>query len=291
MLKGKVAVITGAGNGLGRAHAIGMAAQGASIVVNDIGTSWDGFGTTGEAADLVVQEILKSGGSAVASYDSVAEEKGADAIIRRAIDEYGRIDILVNNAGIIRHENIDEITFENWDAVIKTHVYGTMFCTRAASRYMKRQRSGRIVSTSSHIGFGFPGQAAYSTAKEAITGFCRTAARELAPFGVTCNVIRPIAAWRGIPDERKSSAVEVNRPEEVSALVIYLVSETADDINGCFFEVFRGHVGIFMDPPAVEQVLHKDGSWTPEELSRIIPDTLTRGRSREVFPPTLPSMF
>ena len=292
MLKGKVAVITGAGSGLGRAHAFAMAAQGASVVVNDLGTSWDGFGTTSEAADLVVQEIQKSGGKAVASYDSVAEEKGADAIIQRAVDEYGRVDILVNNAGFLRHENIDEITFENWDGVLKTHVYGTMFCTRAASRHMKKQQYGRIVSTSSHIGFGFAGQSAYATAKEAITGFCRSAAREFAPHGITCNVIRPVAAWRGQPAANlKPGKMEKNSPAEISALVVYLVSEAANDINGCIFEVFRGHVGIFTDPPPVEQVVHKDGSWTPEELAGIIPNTLTRGRSREVFAQTFPGVF
>ena len=293
MLKGKVAVITGAGNGLGRAHSIAMAAQGASVVVNDLGTSWDGQGAASEAADLVVDTITKAGGNAVANYDSVASETGAENIIRTAVDTYGRLDILVNNAGIIRNQPLDEIETENWDAMIKTHLYGTMFCTRAASRIMKKQQYGRIISTSSHIGFGFPGQATYSAVKEGIVGFCRSVARELGKDGITCNVIRPIAAWRGTPPgvTRPNPKLEVNRPEDISPLVVYLVSEEADHINGCIFEVFHGHVGVFQDPPPVQQVIWKDGRWTPEELSTLMPKTLTKGRSREVYPPTLPDIF
>ncbi len=291
MLKGKVAVITGAGNGLGRAHAIEMAAQGASVVVNDLGTSWDGRGVSSEAADIVVQTIRRAGGAAIANYDSVALETGAEAIIKTALEQYGRIDILVNNAGIIRNQPLDKIQTEDFDAVVKTHLYGTMFCTRAACRSMKKQKYGRIISTSSHIGFGFPAQATYSAVKESIVGFCRSVARELGSDGITCNVIRPIAAWRGIPPEHALPAIEALRPEDISALVIYLASEQADHINGCIFEVFRGRVGIFVDPPPLQQILWKDGSWTPEELGQVIPKTLTKGRSREVYPPTLPDLF
>jgi multifunctional beta-oxidation protein len=291
MLKGKVAVITGAGNGLGRAHAIGMAAQGASVVVNDLGTSWDGRGKSSEAADLVVETIRRAGGTAAANYDSVASEAGAEAIVRTALEKYGRIDILVNNAGIIRNQPLDEIITEDFDAVVKTHLYGTMFCTRAACRIMKKQKYGRIISTSSHIGFGFPAQATYSAVKEGIVGFCRSVARELGKDGITCNVIRPIAAWRGMPPENALPAIEALRPEDVSSLVIYLAGEQADHINGCIFEVFRGRVGIFIDPPPLQQILWKDGSWTSEELAQVIPATLTKGRSREVFASTLPDLF
>jgi len=291
MLKGKVAVITGAGNGLGRAHAIGMAAQGASVVVNDLGTSWDGKGSARRVADEVVATIKKVGGNAIASYDSVAEEKGAENIIRTALDSFGTLDILVNNAGIIRNEPVDQIKTENWEKVVRTHLYGTMFCTRAAVRIMKKQHYGRIIATSSHIGFGFPGQATYAAVKEGIVGFCRSVARELAEEGITCNVIRPIAAWRGTPDENRNPKVEVHQPEDISPLVIYLASEAARDINGCIFEVFHGHVGIFIDPPPVAQVIKKDGMWAPEELAQVIPQTLTKGRSATNLPPTLPDMF
>jgi NAD(P)-dependent dehydrogenase (short-subunit alcohol dehydrogenase family) len=293
MLKGRVAVITGAGNGLGRADAIGFAAQGARVVVNDLGTSHDGHGASPGDADRVVEQIREAGGIAVANYASVTTEEGAKSIIQQAIDEFGRIDILINNAGIIRHQDIDAIITEDWDLTIKTHLYGMMYCTRAATAYMKKQNYGRILCTSSHIGFGFPCQASYSTVKEGIVGFARTVAQEMAKYGTTCNILRPIAVWRGPgpkmdnPDPRFMA----NKPEDVAALATYLVSEAADHINGCIFEVFHGHVGIFVEPPPVAKALDKNGSWTPEELMKAIPETLTAGRSREVFPFTLPDLF
>jgi NAD(P)-dependent dehydrogenase (short-subunit alcohol dehydrogenase family) len=286
MLQGRVAVITGAGNGLGRAYAIGMAAQGARIVVNDLGTSFDGEGASRDAADIVVKSIKQNGGDAIASYDSVATEEGAKKIIKTAIDKYGRIDILVNNAGIIRNNPIHEMRTEDWDAMIKVHLYGTYYCTHEATPMMKEQKYGRIINTSSHIGLGAMGGAAYSAAKEGITGFSRSVARDMAKYGVTCNVIRPIAAWRGA--KVKIKEFEERKPEDVAALVIYLASEAADHINGCIFEVFNGHVGIYDEPPPVKQVLWKNGHFTPEELAEMIPQTLTRGRSREAFPNVLP---
>jgi len=286
MLKGRVAVITGAGNGLGRAYATGMAAQGARVVVNDIGTSFDGEGTTRDAADAVVKTIKQNGGEAVANYDSVAEESGARNIIRTAIDKYGRIDILVNNAGIIRNNPVWEMRTADWDIMLKTHLFGTYYCTHEAAPIMKEQKYGRIMCTSSHIGLGSATGAAYSAAKEGITGLARSVARDMAPYGVTCNIIRPIAAWRGA--KVKLGEFEKNRPEDVAALVIYLASEGADHISGCIFEVFNGHVGKYEEPPPVKQVLWKQGHFTPEELARLIPETLTRGRTREEFPNVLP---
>ena len=291
MLRGRVAVVTGAGNGLGRAHAIGFAAQGARVVVNDLGTSHDGRGASRAEADAVVDQIRKAGGVASANYASVAVEDGAKSIVQQAIDEFGRIDILINNAGIIRHQDIDAIKTEDWDLTVKTHLYGMMYCTRAATAYMKKQNYGRILCTSSHIGFGFPGQATYSTVKEGIVGFARTVAREMAQYGTTCNVLRPIAVWRGPGPKVKNPVYEANQPEDVAALATYLVSEAADHINGCIFEVFHGHVGIFVEPAPVEKIIKKDGTWTAEELARVVPARLTAGRSRETFPFTLPDIF
>lgn len=291
MLEGRVAAITGAGNGLGRAYAISFAAQGASVVVNDLGTSHDGYGTSGKAADLVVDRIRKEGGVAVANYESVTGEEGAASIIGQAMDTFGRIDILVNNAGIIRNQPLDSISTTDWDLMLRTHLYGMMFCTRAAAPLMKQQQYGRILCTSSHIGLGFPGQATYSTVKEGIVGFARTVAREMAPHGTTCNILRPIAAWRGVSPEFRNPKVEVHKPEDVAALATYLASEAADSINGCIFEVFHGHVGIYAEPPEVERIIEKEGMWTAEELAEAIPKKLTPGRSRQVFPETLPGMF
>jgi NAD(P)-dependent dehydrogenase (short-subunit alcohol dehydrogenase family) len=282
LLEGKIAVVTGAGNGIGRAEAILLAKQGAKVVVNDIGTSAYGQGISHEPADAVVKEIKAAGNTAVACYDSVTTEKGAANIIQTAIDSFGRIDVLINNAGVVKDpHNIADIPSEDWEIIMKTHLYGTFYCTRAACALMRKQLYGRIINTSSHVGLGFNGFVSYAAAKEGIVGLTRVVARDMAEFGVTCNAIRPIAAWRGAVD--KNPKVEVNRPEDTAALVVYLASEQADHINGCIFEVWRGHVGLFTDPPPVQQVLKKEGAWTTEELAKAIPQTLTKDRSREKF--------
>jgi NAD(P)-dependent dehydrogenase (short-subunit alcohol dehydrogenase family) len=286
MLKGKVAVITGAGNGLGRAHALGMAAQGAKVVVNDIGTSFNGEGTSSNPADIVVQAIKKNGGDAVANYESVATEDGAKKIIKTALDKFGKIDILVNNAGIIRGSFIEDLNEKDWDRMIKVHLYGTYYCTRQAVPLMKAQKYGRIINTSSHNGLGMPGASAYSAAKEGITGFSRSIAREVAKFGITCNIIRPIAAWRGAVVKIKE--FEENKTEDVAVLVTYLASEGAANVNGCIFEVYNGHVGIFEDPPPVKQIVWKNGHFTPEELAEVMPQSLTRDKTADNFPNSLP---
>lgn len=308
LLKGRVAVVTGAGKGLGRAEAIALAARGAAVVVNDLGTAIDGSGASGDPANGVVDEIKKAGGTAVPSYDSVATPEGAENIIKKAVDNFGRIDILVNNAGFTRDRMVYNLTDDEWDAVIKTNLYGTFYCTRAASTVMRRQGYGRIINTSSHAGLGNMGQANYSAAKEGVVGFTRTVARDLGRYGVTCNVIRPLAGTRGFMDlvEKKGlkeawarmwgreeaekkvkQMLEVNQPEDVANLVVYLVSEAAGHINGCVFEVWHGHIGIYVDPPPVGQVLWKNGRWTPEELAEAMPETLTRGKTSEL-PPIIP---
>jgi 3-oxoacyl-[acyl-carrier protein] reductase len=283
--EGRVAVVTGAGNGIGRAEAVGLAKQGAKVVVNDIGTSYDGVGCSRSPADAVVKEIENAGNIAVACYESVATEEGAEKIIQTAIDNFGRIDVLINNAGLVREpQGIYEFALEDWEILLKTHLFGTFYCTRRATAFMKKQGYGRIINTASHVGLGWKGFAAYSAAKEGIVGFTRTVARDVAEFGITCNVIRPIAAWRGTKEHIPQ--VAVNRPEDVASLVVYLASEKADHINGCVFEVWRGHVGIYTEPPPVQNVLRKEGAWTTEELARVIPESLTKGRSREVFAAT-----
>ena len=266
LLEGRVAVVTGAGNGIGRAEAIGLATQGAKVVVNDIGTSYDGKGSSREPVDAVVKEITDAGNMAIPNYDSVAIEKGAESIIQTAIDSFGRIDVLINNAGVVRDpQEICDIESEDWDILLKTHLFGTFYTTRYACSFMKQQGYGRIINTSSHVGLGWKGFAAYAAAKEGIVGLTRTVARDMAEYGITCNAIRPIAAWRGTKE--KIPRVAINRPEDIASLVVYLASEQADHINGCIFEVWRGHVGIFVEPPSIQQVLSKEGNWTSEELA------------------------
>jgi 3-oxoacyl-[acyl-carrier protein] reductase len=286
MLEGKVAVVTGSGNGIGRAEAMGMAARGAKVVVNDIGTSYDGKGTSNSFADAVVKEIKNAGGTAIASYDSVATEKGAQGIIDTAVNNYGRIDVLVNNAGVVRDPNpVFEIPDDDWEIIIKTHLFGTFYCTRYACSFMKKQGYGRIINTSSHVGLGWKGFAAYGAAKEGIAGITRTVARDMAEFGVTCNAIRPLAAWRG--SKEITQRMSINRPEDVASLVIYLGSEKADNINGCIFEVWHSHIGMFTEPPIVKKVITKESGWTPEDLAKEMPRTLTKGLTRDLMPEVL----
>jgi len=283
MLKNRIAVITGAGNGIGRAHAIAMAGHGAKIVVNDIGTSTDGIGTSRSPADKVVAEIIEAGGEAVANYDTVATEHGATVIVDAAVEHFGRIDILVNNAGVIREpRDIDEVPVEDWDIVLKTHLYGMFFTSRRACSYMKKQQYGRIINTASHTAFGWRGFADYSAAKEGIVGLTRTVARDVAESGITVNAIRPIAAWRGTKEN--IPRVAVNRPEDVASLAVFLASEPAGDINGQIFEVWKGHVGIFVDPPPVKDIVRNKKGWKPEELAEIIPRTLAKGLTATDFP-------
>jgi len=286
LLEGRVAVVTGSGNGIGRAEAKGMAARGAKVVVNDIGTSYDGKGTSRSFADAVVKDIQNAGGTAVASYDSVATEKGAEGIINTAIKNFGRIDILVNNAGVV-HDPLPvfDISNDQWEIIIKTHLYGTFYCTRYACSFMSKQKYGRIINTSSHVGLGWKGFAAYGAAKEGIAGLTRTVARDMAEYNVTCNAIRPLAAWRGSKEVLPRMAL--NRPEDVASLVIYLASEKANRINGCIFEVWHGHVGIFNEPPFVEKVINKTDGWTTEELARELPRTLTKGFTGDLVPTAL----
>ncbi len=308
LLKGRVAVVTGAGKGLGRAEAIGLAAQGATVVVNDLGTATDGSGASRGPADEAVEEIKGAGGTAVPSYDSVATKDGAESIIKAAIDNFGRIDVLVNNAGFTRDRMVYNVTDEEWDAIIKVNLYGTFFCTRSACKVMREQGYGRIINTSSHAGLGNMGQASYSAAKEGIVGFTRTVARDMGRYGVTCNAIRPVAGTRGFREmveekglkeawarmwgeeaagSRIKQMLELNLPEDVASLVVYLASGAADHINGCVFEVWHGHIGIYHDPPPVADALSKDGRWTPEELAETMPSTLTKDKVREL-PPIFP---
>jgi 3-oxoacyl-[acyl-carrier protein] reductase len=307
LLKGRVAVVTGAGKGLGRAEAIGLAAQGAEVVVNDLGAATDGTGISRGPADEVVAEIKKAGGKAVPSYASVATVEGAESIIQTAVAIFGRLDILVNNAGFNRDRMIYNTSDEEWNSVLQVNLNGTFYCTRAACRVMRQQSYGRIINTSSHAGLGNMGQANYSAAKEGIVGFTRTVARDMQRYGVTCNVIRPVAGTRGfiemvegkglreawvkmwgaeLAERRLKQMLELNQPEDVAGLVVYLTSEKAANVNGCVFEVWHGHIGIYIDPPPVEQVLWKDGRWTPEELAETMPSTLTKDKVHD-----LPAIF
>ncbi|MGH7896034.1 MAG: SDR family NAD(P)-dependent oxidoreductase, partial [Candidatus Binatia bacterium] len=196
-LKGRAAVVTGAGRGIGRAIAELLAAEGAAVVVNDLGGNVDGSGTQASVADEVVATIKAAGGTAVANHDSVSDFEAAERIIGTAVKEFGGIDILVNNAGILRDRMIFNMTEEDWDAVIAVHLKGSFNCTRHAAGHMRRHKRGRIISMSSTSGvIGNPGQANYGAAKDGIAALTRVVARELGKYGVTVNAVCPGAATR-----------------------------------------------------------------------------------------------
>lgn len=297
LLKDKVAVVTGAGRGLGRAHAMALATQGAKVVVNDPGVARDGTEAEKLVADKVVDEIKKAGGTAVSNYDTVATSEGAAKIIKCAIDMFGGLHIIVNNAGILRDRMIFNMSDDEWDAVIKTHLYGTFYCTRDACKIMRQQKWGRIINTSSGAGLGVAGQVNYSAAKEGIVGLTRTVAREMGKHGVTCNAIRPHAATRMILDENVKAAWvkslgaeeaekreiryhEEMPPEGTSPLVVFLASDAADNVNGYVFDTMSGRVAMYREP-GIQHTLIKAGNWTPEELVALLPKTITKGMVRE----------
>jgi 3-oxoacyl-[acyl-carrier protein] reductase len=312
---GKVAVITGAGRGVGRAEALLFASEGASVVVNDLGGGSDGKGTASTPADEVVAEIKKMGGRAVANYSSVSSWEGGENIIKTAIEAFGRIDILVNNAGILRDRMVFNMTEDEWDIIQKVHLYGHFYCTRHACVHFRQQRSGRIINTSSQSGLGNLGQANYSAAKEGIVGLTRTVAMDMAKYGVTVNCIRPLAATRLAfnPEllaawEKKSdvsgsaslgldfgaqlkqmSSEEINAvfqmigPEHIAPLVAYLATDQAAGINGRTFFVGGGEIGLYSEPTTVSSVF-KSGVWTIGELIDIVPRSLAKGLQNPLAP-------
>lgn len=297
ILENKIAVVTGAGRGIGRSIALALAQQGAKVVVNDLGTAANGTGSSATPADEVVHEIRSGGGIAVASYDSVATFDGGRRVIQPALDEYGRIDILVNNAGILRDRMVFNMAEEEWDAVIAVHLKGYFACTKHACMVMRQQRSGRIINMSSSAGLGNMGQANYSAAKEGVVGLTRTVARDMGRYGVTCNAIRPRAATRLSMSPELQQAWERLRktggvgeglaldasfkptehsPDDVAPFVVFLASDEAANINGCVFFVHGGLIGLYPEPTPV-RTIYKSGRWSLDELVPIVPSTLAQG--------------
>src|SRR2546429_8648874 len=282
ILKDRVAVVTGAARGIGREIALLMAQLGARVVVNDYGGSEAGQGTTQAPANEVVEEIRKAGGQAVASYDSVATMAGGERIVQTAIDAFGRLDIVVNNAGILRDRMIFNMTEEEWDAVIDTHLKGTFAVTRAAAPRMKEQRSGRIINMTSTSGLiGNVGQANYAAAKLGIFGLTKATALDMARYNVTANCISPFAWTRMIgtipteTDAQKARVEKVKRmgPEHIAPVAVFLASDAAKDVTGQVFGVRGKEIMLFRHERPIMRVHNAEG-WTPERIADMFPGTL-----------------
>jgi NAD(P)-dependent dehydrogenase (short-subunit alcohol dehydrogenase family) len=239
--EGRVAIITGAGGGLGRSHALLLASRGAQIVVNDLGGAVDGTGASAGPAQQVVAEIEALGGAAVADGNSVATPDGADAIVRTALDAFGRVDIVINNAGILRDKSFANMSQDLWDAVIAVHLTGAFNVTRAAWPHLREQAYGRIVSTSSAAGiFGNFGQANYGAAKMGLVGLTRVWAQEGAKYNIRANAIAPVARTR-MTEDILGPLVEKLDPGLVSPVVAYLVSDECP-VTGEIYSVGGGRV-------------------------------------------------
>jgi NAD(P)-dependent dehydrogenase (short-subunit alcohol dehydrogenase family) len=291
-LQGKVAVVTGAGRGIGRGIAMLLAEEGAAVVVNDLGVDISGAGQSRAPAEEVVARISSKGGRAIANTDNVASFSAAAHLIDGAVKEFGRIDILVNNAGILRDRMVFNLTEEDWDTVIAVNLKGTFNCTRHAAVRMRQQKHGRIISMSSTSGlYGNSGQANYGAAKDGIAGLTRVVSRDLGKYGITVNAIAPAASTRltaSVPQQARQIRLERGvsvtaplsgelpqprmDPEDVAPFVAYLATDAAASINGQTFLVKGGMISL-LNYPAPARAMTKQGRWTPEEIAMLFPST------------------
>ena len=282
VLKGKVAVVTGAARGIGREIAALMARLGARVVVNDYGGSEAGQGAGAAPADEAVAEIRKAGGEAVANYDSVASMAGGQRIVQTALDTFGRIDIVVNNAGILRDRMIFNMTEEEWDAVINTHLKGSFGVTRAAAPHMREQRSGRFINMTSTSGLvDNVGQGNYAAAKLGIVGLTKVTALDMARYNVTANCISPFAWTRmigTIPTETEAQKARVEKikkmsPAHIAPVAAFLASDYAKEVTGQIFGVRGKEIMLFGHMRPIMRVHHAEG-WTVGRIAEMFAGTL-----------------
>lgn len=296
-LEGKVAVVTGAGRGIGRAIALLLAKEGAKVLVNDLGGSTQGMGQDQKIADEVVAEIRQAGGEAIPSYASITELENAKTIVNAALEHFGRLDILVNNAGILRDRMIFKMTEEEWDSVIAVHLKGSFNMTSAAAPHFKQQKGGRIINFTSTSGLiGNIGQANYAAAKLGIVGLTKSTALDMKRYQVTANAIAPFAWSRligTIPIETEEQKKRVDKikqmvPEDIAPLVAYLGSDRAAHVSGQIFGVRGKEIVLFSQPRPIRSIANLEG-WSVESIGEYAISSLQNSFtpldvSADVFP-------
>ena len=293
LLTGKVAVITGAGRGIGREEALLLAKQGAKVVVNDLGGHFDGTGASRSPAEEVVKEIRNAGGEAVANYESVTDFKAAKRIIECAIDNFGKCNIVVNNAGILRDRMIFNMSEEDWDAVIAVHLKGSFNVARHATAYWREQHksgnllNGRLINTTSDSGIlGNAGQGNYGAAKAALAALAIIVDREMVRYGVTANAVAPVARTRMTVEATPQTAATMGQakagewdpfsPANIAPLVAWLGSDDAKDVHGEVFRVGMGSVWLMKGWHSVGRVSQKGSVWDPAALGGKLKEELAK---------------
>ena len=296
IVAGKVAIVTGAGRGIGRAIAMLLAAEGARVVVNDVGAGLDGTGSDAGPAQAVVDEIKGAGGAAIASTLTITEPQNAEGIVKAALDAFGRVDILVNNAGILRDRIFHRMSWSDWSDVINVHLHGSFNMSRAVAPHFREQNSGAFVHmTSTSALIGNFGQANYMAAKFGIVGLSRGIALDMARFNVRSNAIAPFAWSRmigSIPAETPQEKARVEKlqqmtPEKNAPLAVYLASDRAAGISGQIFSVRNNEIFLFGQTRPL-RTLHRSDGWTPEKIDAQLKDAFAGSftpldRSGEVF--------
>jgi len=296
IVSGKVAIVTGGARGIGRAIALGLAQEGARVVVCDIGASLQGAGVDAGPAQQTVDEIKRAGGEAIASTLSIVEPKNADEIVKAALAAFGRVDILVNNAGIVRDVIFHKMSSTDWKDVLDVHLNGSFNMSRACATQFREQNSGAFVHMTSTSGLiGNFGQANYMAAKLGIVGLSRAIALDMARFKVSSNCIAPFAWTRmidSIPAQTEEEKKRVERfqqmtPKKIAPLVVYLASDRADGITGQVFGVRNNEVYLFNQPRPI-RTLHRSDGWTPQQLDQQLkgafgPSLTPLERSGDVF--------
>jgi NAD(P)-dependent dehydrogenase (short-subunit alcohol dehydrogenase family) len=296
IVDGKVAIVTGAGRGIGRGTALLMAQEGARVVVCDIGASLEGAGTDAGPAHAVVDEIKNAGGQAIASTLSISEPGNGDKIVQAALDAFGRVDILVNNAGILRDRIFHRMSWSDWSDVINVHLNGSFIMSRACATHFRERNSGAYVHMTSTSGLvGNFGQANYAAAKMGIVGLSRGIALDMARFNVRSNCVSPFAWTRmvqSIPTEDEKEKARVERasqvtPEKVAPLVVYLASDQADGITGQILSARNNEIYLFNANRPI-RTLHRSDGWTPQKIAEQLKGAFATSftpleRSQDVF--------